>query len=204
MKKLTDKQLAMLNFIRSFGEENGCPPTIRECASHFSISLHAVQCHFAALQKKGYLSQPDKRSRSIRILLNDGGEPETKPAVRRVPLLGSVAAGKPLLSEENLDGHVVVSENFLHTGGNYFALRVKGDSMVEAGILDGDLAIIRQENTAENGQIVVAVLDDAITLKRFFQESCRVRLQPENSAYKPIYCQDVQVAGILAGIIRTY
>ena len=97
-----------------------------------------------------------------------------------------------------------MSENFLHTGGTYFALRVKGDSMIEAGILDGDLAIIRQENTAENGQIVVAVLDDAITLKRFFQESCRVRLEPENSAYKPIYCQDVHVAGVLAGIIRTY
>ncbi len=203
MKKLTDKQQAMLNFIRTFGEENGCPPTIRECASHFSISLHAVQCHFSALQKKGYLSQSDKRSRSIRILM-DNGEPEPKPHVRRIPLLGSLTAGKPLLCEENFDGYVVISESFFNANENFFALKVRGESMKDAGILDGDLAVVKQSTTAENGQIIVAVLDEAITLKRFFQESFRVKLEAENPAFKPIYCQDVQIAGVLSGIIRTY
>lgn len=203
MKELTVRQQEILSFIRSFCLENGCPPTIRECSAHFGISLRAIQCHFTALQKKGYLSQSDKRSRSIRILVDDESG-EDRPSFRRVPVLGTVAAGKPLLCEENCDGHIVLAEPFLRSNGTYFALRVRGSSMIEAGILDGDLALIKQCNTAVNGQIVVAVLDEAITLKRFFQEPCRIRLQPENSAYKPIYCQNVQIVGVLAGIIRTY
>lgn len=203
MKALTDRQHEILNFVRSFCEEHGYPPTIRECATHFNISLRAVQCHFAALQKKGYLSQPEKQSRSIRVLVDDSASVQ-RTLFRSIPLLGSVAAGKPLLSEENYDGSVDLAESFMKTDGIYFALRVCGDSMIDAGIFDGDLAVIRQSSTAENGQIVVAVLDDAITLKRFFKESCRIRLQPENSSYKPIFCQNVHIAGILSGIIRMY
>ena len=203
MKGLTARQQEVVDFIRDFCNENGCPPTIRECSAHFSISPRAVQCHFEALQKKGVLSQHDKRSRSIRILV-DSNNSTTKEKGIKIPILGTVAAGKPLLSEENYDGYVTLSEPFVRSDGTYFALRVRGSSMIEAGILDGDLAVVKQANTAENGQIVVAVLDEAITLKRFFQESCRIRLQPENSAYKPIYCQDINIVGILAGIIRTY
>ena len=129
---------------------------------------------------------------------------EPPPSVARVPLLGSVAAGKPLLSEENYDGYVNLSEPFVKNDGTYFALKVKGSSMIGAGILDGDIAVIRQCNTADNGQIVVAVLDDAITLKRFYREDYRIRLQPENDDFKPIYCQDVHVVGILSSIIRNY
>lgn len=203
MKALTGRQLEILDFVRTYSRENGCPPTIRECASHFGISLGAVQCHFAALQKKGYLSQSDKRSRSVRVIMDEEGY-EPPPSVTRVPLLGSVAAGKPLLSEENYDGYVNLSEPLVKNDGTYFALRVKGSSMIGAGILDGDIAIIRQCNTADNGQIVVAVLDDAITLKRFYREDYRIRLQPENDDFKPIYCQDVLVVGILSSIIRNY
>lgn len=124
--------------------------------------------------------------------------------VSKVPLLGTVAAGKPLLCEENLDGYVNLTEPFIRPGKSYFALRVRGTSMIDAGILEGDLAVIEQANTALDGQIVVAVLDDAITLKRYYKESSRVRLQPENSAMQPIYCQDVRIVGILSNIVRTY
>ena len=203
MKVLTGRQLEILDFVRTYSRENGCPPTIRECASHFGISLGAIQCQFAALQKKGYLSQSANRSRSVRVIMDEEGY-EPPPSVARVPLLGSVAAGKPLLSEENYDGYVNLSEPFVKNDGTYFALKVKGSSMIGAGILDGDIAVIRQCNTADNGQIVVAVLDDAITLKRFYREDYRIRLQPENDDFKPIYCQDVHVVGILSSIIRNY
>lgn len=203
MKALTGRQLEILNFVRSYSLENGCPPTIRECANNFGISLGAIQCHYAALQKKGYLSQSGKRSRSVRVIMDEDGY-EPPPAVTRIPLLGSVAAGKPLFSEENYDGYVNLTEPFIRNDGTYFALRVRGSSMINVGILDGDIAIIRQSNTAENGQIVVAVLEGAITLKRFYRESCRIRLQPENDDYKPIYCQDTMVVGILSNIIRNY
>ena len=124
--------------------------------------------------------------------------------VGKVPLLGTVAAGKPLLSEENLDGYVNLTEPFVRPGKSYFALRVRGESMINAGILDGDLAVIEQSSTALDGQIIVAVIDDAITLKRYYKESERVRLQPENPAFQAIYCQDVRIVGILSNIVRTY
>ena len=122
----------------------------------------------------------------------------------KVPLLGTVAAGKPLLCEENLDGYINLTEPFIRPGKTYFALRVRGASMIKAGILEGDLAVIEQADTALDGQIVVAVLDDAITLKRYYKESTRVRLQPENDSMQPIYCQDVRIVGILSNIVRTY
>lgn len=201
MRQITDRQKEVLTFISSFSEENSFPPTVREISDHFGISLRAVQDHIAALQKKGYLSQCQKRSRSIRVLV-DSKEP--KPFMSRVPLLGTVAAGKPLLSEENLDGYVNLTEPFVRPGKNYFALRVRGTSMINAGILEGDLAVVEQTATAVDGQIVVAVIDDAITLKRYYKEATRVRLQPENPAFQAIYCQDVRIVGILSNIVRTY
>ncbi len=203
MKELTRRQIEILNFVRDYSQENLCPPTIRECSSHFGITPRAVQCHFSALQKKGYLSQSEKRSRSVRVLMDESGY-ERASAVIRIPILGTVAAGKPLLCEENLDGYLNLSEPFVGKDDTYFALKVRGNSMIDAGIFDGDIAVIRQQHTANNGEIVVAVLDEAITLKRFFKESCRIRLQPENPAFKPIYCQNVQIAGVLASLIRTY
>lgn len=203
MKGLTGRQVEVLNFIRTYSMENGCPPTIRECASNFGISLGAIQCHFAALQKKGYLSHSDKRSRSVRVIMDEDGH-EPLPAAIRIPLLGTVAAGKPLLSEENYDGYVNLVAPFVKNDGTYFALRVKGSSMVKAGILDGDIAVLRQCSEVEDGQIVVAVLDEAVTLKRFYRENSRIRLQPENDEFKPIYCQDVHVLGVLSSIIRSY
>ncbi len=203
MRQITDRQKEVLTFIAEFTEENVYPPTVREISEHFSISLRAVQDHIAALQKKGYLSTEQKRSRSIRVLV-DERKKEDKPFIEKVPLLGTVAAGKPLLSEENLDGYVNLTEPFIRPGKSYFALRVRGSSMIDAGILEGDLAVIEQASAALDGQIVVAVLEDAITLKRYYKEASRVRLQPENATMQPIYCQDVRIVGILSNIVRTY
>ena len=149
------------------------------------------------------MTQCQKRARSIRVL-TDCREKESKTILEKVPILGTVAAGKPLLSEENFDGYVNLPEPFVRPGKSYFALRVRGLSMQNAGILDGDLAVIEQTNTAVDGQIIVAVIDDAITLKRYYKEANRVRLQPENPDFQAIYCQDVRIVGTLASIVRTY
>ncbi|WP_407426749.1 transcriptional repressor LexA [Treponema sp.] len=202
MRKITDRQQEVLDFISDFTRENNYAPTVREIGEHFEISLRAVQDHITALQKKGYLSQAQKRARSLNII--SGGPVEPVSFVARVPLLGSVAAGKPLLSEENLDGYVNLTEPFVRPGKTYFALRVRGQSMIDAGILEGDLAVVEQAKTAVDGQIVVAVIDNAITLKRFYKESDRIRLQPENPAFQPIYSKEVSIVGVLSNIVRTY
>ena len=203
MKTLTERQKEVLEFIARFSEENGYPPTVREIGENFGISLRAVQDHTAACQKKGYLSQCQKRSRSFRVIKGDNFS-ESKTFVTKVPKLGTIAAGKPLLSEENLDGYVTIAEPFVKPGKTYFALNVRGASMVNAGILEGDLAIIEQTEMAAEGQIVVAVVDNAITLKRFYKEQDRIRLQPENPDFQPIYASDVKIAGIMVGLVRTY
>ena len=203
MKGITDRQKEVLTFISSYTEENGYPPTVREISDHFKISIRAVQDHIIALQKKGFLSQSQKRSRSIRVL-SDMRDKEQLPYVSKVPLLGTVAAGKPLLCEENLDGYVNLAEPFVRPGKSYFALRVRGQSMINAGILEGDLAIIEQSEIAADGQIIVAVIDDAITLKRYYKETDRIRLQPENPDFQAIYFQNVRIVGILSNIVRTY
>ena len=203
MRGITDRQKEVLTYISTYTEENSYPPTVRDISEHFGISLRAVQDHILALQKKGYLSQSQKKARSIRVL-SDCRDKEPQTYISKVPLLGTVAAGKPLLSEENLDGYVNLTEPFVRPGKSYFALRVRGQSMVNAGILDGDLAVVEQSSTAIDGQIIVAVIDDAITLKRYYKESGRIRLQPENPDFQAIYCTDVRIVGILSNIVRTY
>ena len=203
MRGITDRQKEVLTYISTYTEENSYPPTVRDISEHFGISLRAVQDHILALQKKGFLSQSQKKARSIRVL-SDMRDKEPQTYISKVPLLGTVAAGKPLLSEENLDGYVNLTEPFVRPGKSYFALRVRGQSMINAGILDGDLAVVEQSSTAIDGQIIVAVIDDAITLKRYYKESGRIRLQPENPEFQAIYCTDVRIVGILSNIVKTY
>ena len=145
----------------------------------------------------------DKILPQIKVLV-DERQKDQGMFMEKVPLIGTIAAGKPLLCEENYEGYVTLTEPFIRPGKNYFALHVRGQSMINAGILEGDLAIIEQTSTATDGQIVVAVIDDAITLKRYFKEPSRIRLQPENPAFHPIYCQDVRIVGILTNLVRTY
>ena len=203
MKGITDRQQQVLDYIVDYTEENSYPPTVRDISEHFGISLRAIQDHIAALQKKGYLSQREKKARSLKVLAG-AREKEPELFVGRVPMLGTVAAGRPLLCEENLDGYVNLTEPFVRPGKSYFALRVRGESMINAGILDGDLAVVEQSTTAVDGQIIVAVIDNAITLKRYYKEAERVRLQPENPNFSAIYCTDVRIVGILSNIVRTY
>ncbi len=199
MKTLTDRQSEVLDFIASYVEKHSYPPTIREVAEHFSVSVKGAYDHVKALEKKGYLRIGENRSRAIEILHRD----KIDPSVTDLPLLGTVAAGRPILAEENFSGFVRVPSEMTRPGTS-FALSVRGDSMKDAGIFNGDIAVIEQSQIAENGEIVVAMIDDSVTLKRFFRENNRIKLVAENPAYAPIYTQDVKILGRLKGIIRTY
>jgi repressor LexA len=202
MKELTERQKEVLSFIAEFIRAHSYPPTIREIAEFFSISVKGAHDHITALKKKGFLRQADKRSRTME-LVKTGKEDEPDTFIQ-VPLLGAVAAGQPILAEENFDGAITLHQSMLKKNRKYFALKVKGDSMSGIGIMDGDMAVIEKQSIIRNGEIAVAVVDDAVTLKRFFKESSRIRLQPENPAYRPIFCQNVRILGRLMGIIRYY
>jgi repressor LexA len=201
MKELTERQKEVLSFIAEYINAHSYPPTIREVGEYFSVSVKGAHDHVTALKKKGVLKQTGKRSRTLELVKNDDGEPA---GFAEIPLLGTVAAGTPILSEENWDGTVKLHQSMLKKNKTYFALKIRGDSMSGAGIVDGDTAVIEKQNTVKNGDIAVAVVDDAVTLKRIFRESTRIRLQPENPVYKPIYSQNVRILGRLVKVIRSY
>jgi len=200
MKAITSRQSEVLDYIKAFIGEHHFPPTMREISEHFSISVKGAYDHVKALEKKGYLKIDNNRSRTIEVV---GYDEPVDEQVREIPILGNVAAGLPLLAEENLEGTVRLPTEHLGSG-SHFALHVRGDSMRNAGIMDGDLAVFRQQPVAENGDIVVAMVEEAVTLKRFYREKNRVRLQAENPAYPPIFTQHVRVLGKLAHLIRSY
>lgn len=200
MKSMTQRQRQILDYIKEFVEDHSFPPTIREISERFEISVKGAYDHVKALERKSAIRCNTNRSRAIEVLdgRNDG------PSIRRIPILGRVAAGRPIFAEENLDGTVELPASMLKSG-DYFALQVTGESMTGAGIFDGDIAVVQQGPTASNGEIVVAMVDEeAMTLKRFFKESNRVKLQAENPSYPPIYTQEVRILGRLAHVIRSY
>ncbi len=201
MKELTKRQEETLEYIRAFIDKHNYPPTIREMAASFNISVKGAYDHIKALEKKGRIKCDGNRSRTIEILdKKKTDEPETI----QIPILGKVAAGKPLFAEENYDGMLNMPSTRLGSG-KFFALHVAGDSMQDVGILDGDVAIFTQKNSAENGDIVVAMInDEAYTLKRFYREKNRIKLKAENPVYPPIYTQNVKVLGKLKCIVRDY
>jgi len=201
MKEMTKRQQQVLNFIAEYIRKQSFPPTVRDIADHFEISVKGAHDHITALRKKGHLKQADKRPRTMGLTYK---RPEDSPDLLEIPILGSVAAGIPLLAEENFDGNIVMHRAMFKKSKKYFALKVKGDSMSGAGILEGDTAIIEKQNTVLNGEIAVAVIDDAVTLKRFYKENTRIRLQSENPAYKPIYSKDVKILGRLFTVVRSY
>ena len=199
MKTLTARQQAVLDFIAEYLEAHAYPPTIREIADSFAISVKGAYDHVKALEKKGKIRLGENRSRALEIVRDEKRERN----VVEVPLLGVVAAGKPIFAEENFSGRVPVPADIVRQT-SCFALTVRGDSMKDAGIFHGDIAVIEERQSAENGEIVVAMIDDAVTLKRFFRENNRVKLVAENPSYSPIYTQDVKILGRLKGIIRKY
>jgi repressor LexA len=206
MKELTPRQKEVLRFLIGYIQNHAYPPAIREIGDHFGISVKGAYDHVDALRKKGYIRMGDKRSRTIEILKTDEDSQDLSAPMIEVPLVGTVAAGKPILSEENREGSVHLHRSMVKKGSEYFAVKVRGDSMTRADIVEGDIAVIEKQEYAEDGEIVAAVVDEGMTLKRFFKEASRVRLQPEsdNPIHKPIYTQNARIAGRLAHIIRSY
>lgn len=200
MKAPTKRQTEVLNFLKSFLNGHKYPPTIREIAGHFDISVKGAYDHVKALEKKGLIACDNNRSRAIEIIETSSDSDRSQV---QVPLLGHVAAGMPLFAEENFEGNLSLPSSLVGNG-EVFALRVEGESMIGAGIMDGDIAVFSQQSQVENGQIVVAMVDEAVTLKRFYREKNRVRLQAENPAYPPLYTADVRILGRLVSIIRSY
>jgi repressor LexA len=206
--ELTGRQQEIWDFLVDYVDRHGYPPTVREIGDAVGLaSPSTVHAHLANLERAGLLKRDPTKPRALELSGRGRREPGKREEPRRtLPLVGEIAAGGPLLAEDNVEEYYAVPE-LLERGGADFLLRVKGDSMVEAGILDGDIVVVKREQTAENGDIVVALAGDdetadEATVKRFFREDGRVRLQPENSTMEPIYSAHVQVIGKVTGVFR--
>ena len=196
----TDKQQRILEVIREFTLERGYPPSVREIGERVGLSSSStVQSHLKTLERRGLLKRDPTKPRALVAARAEG---ELAPiASVTLPVLGRVAAGVPITAAENLEDQFVLPASWVPRAGG-FMLRVKGDSMIDAAILDGDLIVVEPRPTANNGEIVVAMIDGEATVKRFYRESGRVRLQPENAAMPPIYAEDVTIVGRVEAVIR--
>lgn len=214
-KQLTDRQEDILNFIYQFLEENGYPPTLREIGKKFDISsTFGVKRHLDALEKKGHLTVENNASRGISLIRDEEFADVTPKSsymkenlFNKIPIVGRVAAGSPILAEENIEGSIVIDQNFLKKSEDSFALKVKGDSMINAGIFEDDLVIVSPQTSAKRGEIIVARVDDEITVKRFELTGNTVRLLPENENYTPIEItpeNDFNIVGKVSGVIRWF
>ena len=198
-KPLTKKQDRIFEFIRKHVQDTGYPPTVREIGTSFRISEKGAYDHLNAIEKKGYIRRVPKKPRAIEIL---EFVPQKLPQTAvEVPIVGRVAAGEPILASENVEGTLPVPREVVKEDP-CFALRVNGKSMIDAGIFEGDVVIVRSQNYADTGDIVVALLDDEATVKRFFRDGDRIRLQPENSVMSPIIVDDAQILGKVVGVFR--
>ena len=197
MKDLTDKQKRVLEFLISYTKKYGYPHTIREIGKHFGFLWTAARGHLQSLERKGFIRINPTRSRGIEII---GLKP---PGGLRVPLVGKIRAGRPILATEDIDAHIVIDKS-LFPAEDAFSLKVKGDSMIEAGILDGDYVIVRPQKDIEHGEIGVALIGDEATVKKIFKDNKRVILKPENRHMKPeSYSHDeVTIIGKVIGIVR--
>ena len=198
-QKLTTRQQQIFDFIKRYTNDKGYPPTVRDIGQAIGLtSSSTVHAHLANLERLGMLRRDPTKPRAMEVLAD-----KAKRAIvpSGLPLVGRVAAGSPILAEENIEEYVEVSPLAGGDGGD-FVLEVRGDSMKNAGILDGDYVVVRPQKTADDGQIVVALVGDEATVKRFFRESNHVRLQPENEAMEPIRSKEVKVLGRVVGLMR--
>jgi repressor LexA len=194
----TKKQRDVLQFLATFQKEKGYSPTLREVSEHFKVSRVTVFGHLKALERKGAIKRTHHESRSASIL-----DPEFSPTGNTLPLLGTIQAGAPIEAVEVPE--VFDVKAMVPIDDDHFVLKVKGTSMIEEGVRPGDFVIVRRTNVARNGQMVVAVLDDSeATLKRYFHEGDRVRLQPANEEMPPIYVKNCEVRGVAVGIFRRF
>ncbi len=205
---LTGRQQEIWNFLTDYVDAHGYPPTVREIGEAVGLaSPSTVHAHLANLERAGLIKRDPTKPRALELRRDPRPEPGRAAAdVHRLPLVGDVAAGGPVLAEDNIEEYVAVPEPLAH-GGEEFLLRVRGDSMINAGILEGDLVVVRRAQTAEDGDIVVALAGDDetaedATVKRFFREGRRVRLQPENDELEPILADHVQILGVVTGVFR--
>ena len=195
MTDLTARQEQVLRFIREFTRANGYPPTVREIGSELDLSSPStVHVHLGNLERLGYIRRDPSNPRALELV--DAPRPP-----RPLPLVGQVAAGVPILAEQNIEDYVDVPA-LLRRSDDDFLLRVEGDSMIDAGIHNDDLIVVHRQATAENGDIVVALVGDEATTKRFYREAGRVRLQPANDLYEPIVLDDVELVGRVVGVLR--
>lgn len=195
MEKLNDKQKEIFEYIKEIISQRGIAPSVREIGSAVGLSsTSSVQYNLNALEEAGYITREANLKRTIRIC----GSAAT---VNHIPLLGTVTAGIPILATQQIEDYIALSGV---SGENLFALHVKGDSMINAGIYDGDIVVVEQTPVAENGDIVVALINDEATVKRFYKENGRFRLQPENDKYEPIIVDECAVLGKVKTLIRSY
>ncbi|WAA13508.1 transcriptional repressor LexA [Fervidibacillus halotolerans] len=203
MTKLSKRQQEILNFIKSEVKEKGYPPSVREIGEAVGLSSSStVHGHLARLESKGLIRRDPTKPRAIEIL-DDFREDEEDIPVRKVPIVGKVTAGLPITAIENIEDYFPLPERIAPSGEKVFMLEIMGDSMIDAGILDGDYVVVRQQNTAENGDIVVAMTEEnEATVKRFYKEKHFIRLQPENPTMDPIIVPNVTILGKVIGVFR--
>ena len=193
----TPRQERILNVIREFTAQHGYPPSVREIGERVGLSSSStIHSHLKTLERHGLLRRDPTKPRA----LSAEGNPAPESVI--MPIVGRVAAGVPITAQENLEGEFVLPASFVSRGSGGFMLRVQGESMIDAGIFHGDLLVIRPQKSAENGEIVVAMLDGEATVKRFYRESGRFRLQPENQTMAPIYANDVDIVGRVEAVVR--
>ena len=213
MKKNTDiseKQIKILQLIASCIKDKGYPPTVREIADAVKLNSSAtVFGHLRKLEKFGYIKRDPTKPRAIEILPKATtfvslDKPEEDINSVMVPMVGKVAAGVPILAEENIEDYFPLTADFVKGGQQVFLLKVRGESMINAGIMDRDYIVVRKQETAINGEIVVALIENEATVKRFFKTSKNIKLMPENDYMEPIITKDVSIIGKVVGVIRKY
>ncbi|MDW7671795.1 MAG: transcriptional repressor LexA [Bacillota bacterium] len=202
---LTAKQKSVLEYMKKVVLDKGYPPSVREICTAVDLrSTSTVHNHLLNLEKKGYIRRDPTKPRAVEIFDIPFQEQLFKKPMIQVPILGSVTAGEPMLAIENVEDFFPLPISFVETNEEVFMLTIQGTSMIDAGIYDGDYVLVKKQNTADNGDIVVALLEDEATVKRFYKENGHFRLQPENSTMQPIIVDEVAVLGRVIGLIRRF
>ena len=198
--KISNKQQEILDYIKDQILKRGFPPSVRDiCAAVGLRSTSTVHSHLESLEKAGYIRRDPAKPRTIEILDDDFNI--TRREMVSVPIIGSVAAGQPILAAQNIEGYFPIPAEYM-PNVQTFMLKVKGESMINAGIFDGDKILVQQQNTARNGDKVVALIDDSATVKTYYKEKDHIRLQPENDTLEPIIVKDAQILGKVIGLFR--
>lgn len=204
MHKLTKKQKRILDYIEKYLRENNYPPTLKEITEYFNLTIGTVQDHIYALERKGYIERRRDTARGIKIIRNSEGV--LKPNVNEfdlIPIYGNVAAGEPIFANENINGYITI-EKTPKGQKMHFALKVQGDSMIESGIYDGDIVVVKKQDTAEDGDIVIALIDEEATVKKLRKNTFRIYLEASNPFYKSIINRPFKILGKVIELRRNY